>query len=196
MTRAPRARSFGEVFARVPWCRRPAAGDTRGHRLTAHSPPTKHGIPIIIALAVAAASGCSNEERATDFAREYVRAAAQGNVKRLCAIRTDAALRGWGGQAACERRAKGLAIDPPPPRVGPGLRRGLTRKALAVKPRTAKVVPDDTSITGDRARVVIDFGKAVVEDGHAVGGEILEMDLKSHGDNYKVARLGFAVFPD
>ena len=148
MTRAPRARSFGEVFARVPWCRRPAAGDTRGHRLTAHSPPTKHGIPIIIALAVAAASGCSNEERATDFAREYVRAAAQGNVKRLCAIRTDAALRGWGGQAACGRRANGLAVDPPPPGVGPGLRRGLNRKALAVKPRTANVVPGDTSITG------------------------------------------------
>ena len=180
----------------MSWCRCPAAVDTRGHGLTAHSPPAKHRIAIVIALAVAAASGCGNEGRATDFARDYVRAAAQGNVKRLCAVRTDGALRGWGGQAACERRAKGLAIDPTPPGVGPGLHRGLNRKALAVKPRAAKVVPDDTSTTGGRARVVIDFGKAVIEDGHAVGGEILEMDLRSQGDDYKVARLGFAVFAD
>jgi hypothetical protein len=52
------------------------------------------------------------------------------------------------------------------------------------------------SITNDRARVVIDFGEAVLEDGHAVGGEILEMDLESQGDNYKVERLGFAAFAD
>jgi hypothetical protein len=44
--------------------------------------------------------------------------------------------------------------------------------------------------------VVIDFGKATLEDGHATGGQILEMDLTSQGDNYKVACLGFAVFPD
>ena len=43
---------------------------------------------------------------------------------------------------------------------------------------------------------MIDFDKAILEDGHAVGGEILEMDLISQGDNYKVARLGFAAFAD
>jgi hypothetical protein len=162
--------------------------------LAARSRPAK--LTVVIAVAMTVTSGCGGEERATDFAREYVRAAADGNVKRLCALRTDGALRGWGGRAACERRAKGLAIDPPPNKVGPGLSRTLERKALAVQPRTAKVVPDDTSITEDRARVVIDFGKAFIEDGHAVGGEILELDLKSQGDEYKVARLGFAVFPD
>ena len=156
----------------------------------------------LIALAMAVTSACGgdggdgSEGRATDFAREYLRAAAEGNVKRLCALRTEGAVRGWGGRAACERRAKGLAIDPPPQRVGPGLRRALERKALTVKPRTVKVVPDDTSITDDRARVVIDFNKAVIEDGHAVGGEILEMDLTSQGDNYKVASLGFAAYTD
>jgi hypothetical protein len=60
----------------------------------------------------------------------------------------------------------------------------------------AKVVPDDTSRTGDRARVVIDFGEATLEDGHAIGGQILETHLTSQGDDYKVARLGFAVFAD
>jgi hypothetical protein len=141
-------------------------------------------------------SGCGADERANDLARDYLRAAAEGDVKRVCALRTDGALRRWGGQAACERHAKGLAVDPPPPRVGPGLRHRLKKKALAVNPRAASVVPDDTSTTPDQARVVIDFGKAMIEDGHAVGGEILEMDLKSQGDDYKVARLGFAAFVD
>jgi hypothetical protein len=87
-------------------------------------------------------SGCGADERANDLARDYLRAAAEGDVKRVCALRTDGALRRWGGQAACERHAKGLAVDPPPPRVGPGLRHRLKKKALAVNPRAASVVPD------------------------------------------------------
>jgi hypothetical protein len=180
VTAAPPARSFVEVFSPGIWL---------GGR----------GRSVLVAVAVAVTSGCGgdgSEERATDFALKYLRAADEGDVKRLCTLRTDRALRGWGGQATCERRATGLAVDPPPPSVGPGLRNGLERKALAVKARTAKVVSDDTSTTDDRARVVIDFGEAVLEDGHAVAGEILEMDLTSHGDSYKVERLGFAVFAD
>ena len=44
--------------------------------------------------------------------------------------------------------------------------------------------------------MVIDFGEAVIEEGHAVGGEILEMDLTSQGDDDKLERLGFAAFAD
>lgn len=193
VTGAPVIRSFVDVFARVSWRRAPRGGGSCPPRLTASLSVT---LTVMIAVAMAVTSGCGREERATDFAREYLRTATDGNVKRLCALRSDAALRRWGGQVACERRAEGLAIDPPPPSVGPGSRRGLKRKALAVKPRTAKVVPDDTSITDDRARVVIDFGEAILDDGHAVGGEILEMDLTSQGDDYQVARLGFAAFAD
>jgi hypothetical protein len=185
----------------------PRAASRRGHhadgarrpRLTPNSEPIVCRTGILIAVAVLATSGCGGDERATDateFARDYVRAAAEGKIKRLCALRTDRALRGWGGQTACERQAKGLAIDPPPARVSPGLRRGLTKKALTVNPGEARVVPNDTSFTADQARVVIDFGKAVLRDDHAVGGQILEMDLTRQGDDYEVARLGFAVFPD
>jgi hypothetical protein len=175
------------MLRRVAWRKEPAGAG-------------KRPLAVTIAVAIAATSGCGggrgDEGRATDFARDYLRTAANGNVHELCALRTDAALRRWGGQAACERRAKGLAIDPLPPRVGPRLRRALNRKALAVNPRSANVVPDDTSITNDRARVVIDFGKAILDDGRAVGGEILEMDLRSQDDDYMVTRLGFAAFAD
>jgi len=151
---------------------------------------------VLVSVAALVMSGCGADERANDFARDYLRAAAEGDVKRLCALRTDRALRRWGGQAACERHAKGLVVDPPPPRVGPGLRHALNRKALAINPRAVELVHDDTSSTPDQARVVIDFGEAMIEDGHAVGGEILEMDLTSQGDDYEVARLGFAAFVD
>lgn len=87
------------------------------------------------------------------------------------------------GQAACERHAKGLVVDPLPPRVRPGSRQTLKRKALAINPRAVELVHDDTSSTPDQARVVIDFGEAMIEDGHAAGGEILEMDLTSQGDD-------------
>jgi hypothetical protein len=199
VTRASPARSFVEVFPRASWRTGHPADRARRFRRLAHRQPVARQAGVLIAVTVLATSGCGGDERATDatdFARDYLRLAAEGNIKRLCALRTDRALQRWGGQAACENRAKGLAIDPLPPRVSPGLRRGHEKKALTVNPHAANVVPDDTSSTGDRARVVIDFGKATLEDGHAIGGQILEMDLTSQGDNYKVARLGFAVFAD
>lgn len=72
----------------------------------------------------------------------------------------------------------------------------LTRKGQAVDAAAARVLPADSSGTGDDARVVVDFGKAYVEDGHANGGEVIEIDLKREDGDYRVARVGFAVFPD
>jgi len=49
---------------------------------------------------------------------------------------------------------------------------------------------------GRNARVVIDSGDAFIESGRAVGGVILEMDLRFEGGHFSVSQLGFAVFPD
>jgi hypothetical protein len=150
-------------------------------------------------VAAMAAGGCADgdfDERANDAAWNYLRAAADGDVEQLCRVRTGAALRKWGGSAACNRRARGLAVDPV--ELGPGQAKALERKALGVDPREARVLPDDTSTSdsGDQARVVIDFGEAVIEDGHAVGGQVLELDLKRRHDEYRVAHLGFAAHAD
>jgi hypothetical protein len=145
-----------------------------------------------------ALAGCSSDrnERAESVARTYLRAAAEGDVARLCALRTDAALRRWGGEAGCKREAKGIAIDPPRAGVSKVVRGRLQKKAATVRPGAAKVLPSDTSTTDETARVVIDYGEAMLEDGHAVGGEILEMELELQGEEYRVAGLGFAAFAD
>ena len=152
------------------------------------------------ALFVAAvfAGGCTDvrEEPANDVAGAYLRAAAHGDVERLCALRTDGSLRWWGGRRGCERRAKGIAVGPLPRTLDRRTRLGIQRKALDVDARTAQVLPADTTVQGEDARVVVDFGEAFLEDGHAVGGEIIEVDLKHAGDRYRIARVGFAVFAD
>src|SRR6266540_5237191 len=105
VTRTSPVRSFVEV---VPRCaRRRCAGLTRvsarfrgdaspwrgrhpGARacrpqLTARSLPNTCRAPVLISVAVLAISGCGADERANDLARDYLRAAADGDVKRLCA---------------------------------------------------------------------------------------------------------------
>jgi hypothetical protein len=143
------------------------------------------------ALAAAAAvfaAGCaegSQEQlaRADDVARAYLRAAANGDAKRLCAMRTRGALSALGGRAACEHRPPGVEVF-------------HRRKLSAADLTAAKVLPEDTSADGTRARVVVDYGEAVIDSGHAVSGKILEFDLRMEGGRYKVGRVGAAVFVD
>jgi hypothetical protein len=134
--------------------------------------------------------------RADEVGREYLDAAARNDHARLCALRTEGVLSRWGGRAACERRAKGLLLGPYRHSTPRALKLRRTHKGLAVDAAAAEVLPADTSGTGDEARVVVDFGKALVENGHAVGGEIIEVDLKREHGDYRVARVGFAVFAD
>jgi hypothetical protein len=153
---------------------------------------------VFVVLATSTMSACASDrdERAEKVARTYLRAAAAGDTGRLCALRTEEALGKWGGKEACRRRAVGLAIGPPLAGASRAARRRMEKKAAAVDPHQAKMLPADTSTSDKKARVVIHYGDAVVEDGHAVAGEILEMDLQMQGDEYRVARLGFAAFVD
>jgi hypothetical protein len=139
-------------------------------------------------MAVALASGCggADSERETEaeaVANDYLRAAAARDAERQCALRTQRSLEKLGGRAACERRLRGLAPDSGPAR----------KRANA---DSAEVVPDDTTATDRTARVVVDAGEADVDSGHAVGGVILEMDLRRETNRYKVDRVGYAVFAD
>lgn len=43
---------------------------------------------------------------------------------------------------------------------------------------------------------MIDLGKAVVESGQAVGGQVLEVDLRVERGKYRVTRVGLATFAD
>lgn len=104
--------------------------------------------------------------RASQVAREYLAAAGDGDTERLCDLRTR--------RTGCERAAEQLPVNP----------------------ASARVVPEETTGMGRRARVVIDFGEAALDSGRVVGGEILEMDLRLENGEYRVARLGLASFAD
>lgn len=156
-------------------------------------------VPVLIAAVPIGGCAVDHEdfdERANKVVRAYLRAAADGDAQRLCALRTAGAVRRWGGRAACERQAEGIALDPLRAGVSMGLRERLHDKAAAISPSKASVVEVETSTSGDDARAVIDYGEAILDDGRAVGGEILEMDLKLQGDGYRVVRLGFAAHAD
>jgi hypothetical protein len=144
--------------------------------------------------------GCADADRlmpANQVVREYLDAAARRDRSRVCALRTEGVLSRWGGQVACERRAKGLLLGPYQRRLTPRrVKMQLTRRGLTVDAAAAKVLPADTSEMGNEARVVVDFGKAYVQSGHAIGGEILEFDLKREDGQYRVAGVDFAVFAD
>jgi hypothetical protein len=49
---------------------------------------------------------------------------------------------------------------------------------------------------GGEASVWVDAGKTRLENGRAVGGEILAFELKREDAGYRIARVGFASFPD
>jgi hypothetical protein len=154
-------------------------------------------------VAALAASGCNAvsgnntaNESVLDLAHGYLRAAAKGDNTRLCSLRTDGALRRWGGRAACERRAGGMAFDPPREGASPATIKLIARQTRAIDPRTARIVEAHGFERADQAEVVIDFGKALVEDGHAVGGEIIEMHVRLQNGVYKVSQLNTAVFAD
>jgi len=108
-------------------------------------------------------------------------AAARGDAERLCAMRTRGALRELGGRAACERQPTGIEVFH---------HRRLSGTDLAA----AEVRPGDTSGRGITARVVADYGQAVLDSGHAVAGKIHEVDLRMEGGRYKISRVGAAVF--
>jgi hypothetical protein len=156
-----------------------------------------------IAVVVVAASGCNAisgdntaHKRVLDLAHRYLRAAARGDNARLCSLRTDGALRRWGGRAACERRAQGMAFDPPRAGVSRATIRLIDRQTRAIDPRTARIVEAQGFERPDQAVVMIDFGKASIEDGHAVGGQIIEMHVRLRDGAYKVSHLNTAVFAD
>ena len=147
----------------------------------------RHAAPAF-AVAVSLATGCggADSERAAQaegVAKDYLRAAAARDADRLCGLRTRRSLEKLGGRAACERKLRELTPDSGPPR----------KRANA---DSAKVLPDDTTVTERTARVVVDAGEADVDSGHAVAGVILEMDLRLEKSRYKVDRVGFAVFAD
>lgn len=96
-------------------------------------------------------------------------------------MRTRGALRELGGRAACERQPTGVEVFH---------HRRLSGSDLAA----AEVLPGDTSGRGSTARVVADYGEAVLDFGHAVAGKILEVDLRMEDGRYKVRRVGAAVF--
>jgi len=60
----------------------------------------------------------------------------------------------------------------------------------------SRVVTHDTTGSGAKARVVIDYGQAVIEAHTAVGGTIIEMDLRMRAGRYRIDYLGLAVFAD
>ena len=134
--------------------------------------------------------------RADQVAREYLDAAARGDRARLCGLRTQGALRRWGGRVACERRAKGLLVGPYRRSTPPVVEVRQTRKGQGVDAAAAEVLRGDTSGTGDEAAVWVDTGKARFENGHAVGGEILVIGLKQERGDYRVRTVGFASFAD
>jgi hypothetical protein len=157
----------------------------------------------LIAVAALAASGCNatsgdntEHERVLDLAHRYLRAATKGDNARLCSLRTEGALRRWGGQAACEQRAEGLAFDPPRKGASPATIRLIERQTRAIDPRRAAIVEANGFETPGRAEVVIDFGKSFLEAGHAVGGEIIEMHVMLQDGAYKVSQLNTAAFAD
>jgi hypothetical protein len=143
---------------------------------------------IIAAVAVLGACGGGDADVKTRSPAErvvqnYLDAAARRDGQALCALRTEAAVRTLGGRSICEHELETLVAD-----------RGPTPRA--VDPKRTRILSADTSADGDRARVVADFGKAKVEDEHATGGTVIEFDLQGDGDEYKVARVGFAAFAD
>ena len=123
-------------------------------------------------------------------------AAAKADASRLCALRTTGSVSRWGGREACEHRAKGLLLGPYRHSTPQTLKMRLTRRGQAVDAAAARILPADTSVTGDDARVVVDFGNAFIEDGRASGGDVIEIDLKLERGDYRVARVGFASFAD
>jgi hypothetical protein len=159
-------------------------------------------------LAAALCAGCEQDgatghppspERlahANEVAGDYLDAAAEADASRLCALRSEGAVSRWGGRIACEHRAKGLLLGPYRHVTPHRLKMRLARKGQAVGAAAARVLPVDTSGTDDDARVVVDYGRAYVKDGHAYGGEIIEIDLKYEAGDYRVARVGFAEFAD
>ena len=76
------------------------------------------------------------------------------------------------------------------------MRRKWRRKAQSIDPRAIDVLTPDTTADDRSARVVLDYGDALIEAGSAVGGTILELDLRYTGDEHRVDRLGFATFAD
>jgi hypothetical protein len=165
---------------------------------------TMRWAPALIAvLALAAAGGCDERSEndpdhgpSLDLARQYMRAAERGDVARLCELRTEGALRRWGGEAECRRRAVGLAFDPPRKDASEATVALINRQSRTIDPATARIVGADNSEGPGQTRVVIDFGKAVIEDGHAVGGEIIEMHVKRREGAYQVSHLNTAVHAD
>jgi hypothetical protein len=120
---------------------------------------------------------------ADELARTYLRAAADGDSERLCALRTRGALRELGGRAACERKLTGVTVFH---------RRTLRPAQLA----GAEVLSGDTNGHGIVAHVTVDYGKATIESGHAVAGKVLQFRLRMEGGRYRVSDVGAAVYVD
>jgi hypothetical protein len=155
-----------------------------------------------LVLGLIAVAGCGSTESDADgdeanrVARAYLDAAAERDYARLCSLRTEGSVARWGGRDGCERRAVGLVLGPYRHVTPQTLRARLERKGAAVDAATAAVLPEDTEVTDGEARVVVDAGRALVEDGHAVGDEVIEIDLKRERERWRVARVGFASFAD
>src|SRR5215212_1485607 len=131
---------------------------------------------VVAAAVVVLAAGCGQDSttglssesppdaeqlvKADEIARTYLRAAASGDAERVCSMLTRGALRELGGRAACERQPTGVEVFH---------HRRLSGTDLAA----AKVLPGDTSGRGITARVVADYGQAVLDSGHAVAGKVL-----------------------
>jgi hypothetical protein len=143
---------------------------------------------VVIGALVAAGCGSDatdseREARAERITKQYLRAAAAGRSDRLCALRTGRAVGRLGGPGQCERELDALRPD-----AGP--------KLEALNARSARVLSRETTTSGDTARVVVDIGRADVESGRAVAGEILEVDLRLEKDRYRIDQIGLAVFVD
>jgi hypothetical protein len=164
--------------------------------------------PCVLVAVAALTAGCGDDRAATrqasaeelgraeDVVRSYLDAAAREDRARLCELRTDGVLSRWGGQRACERRAKGLLLGPYRHSASRRLKRNLTRRGVGVDAAAAKVLDANTSGTGDGAGVWVDYGKAILKNGRAVGGSILTFELKREHGEYRIARVGFAAFAD
>jgi hypothetical protein len=139
---------------------------------------------VVLALVATSFAGCQGRdaEDAEAVAQDYLEAAARGDAQRLCELRSRRALRRIGDDT-CPSTLRYLAAD-----AGP------RRERLDAE--NAKVLSEDTTASEDTARVVIDVGRADVEGEHAVGGQVLEMDLRRESGDYKVDRVGLAVFAD
>jgi hypothetical protein len=165
---------------------------------------------VALALPALSLSACDQDERAAAVrpasadellranavARAYVRAAVARDPARRCALRTRRSVRLLGGPAGCRKRNDPLTLGPLREGVSPGTVRAIDRKARALDPSKVRVVPADTAGERGEARVVLDFGEALIESGHAVGGEILEMELRRERRGYRVHTIGFAAFAD